>query len=63
MACRKPEPTLSKEQFTKAFKKGGWKEVFNQDLSFSNPKSLKNKLRINKLLNTLIKSEIIKGSR
>ena len=63
MACRKPEPTLSKEQFINAFKKGGWKEVFNQDLSFSNPKSLRDKLRINKLLNTLIKSEIIKGSR
>ena len=61
MACKRPEPTLTKEQFIRAYEKGGWKEVFNQDLSFSNPKSLKDKLRINRLLNTLIKSEIIKG--
>lgn len=57
MGCSRNPPTLSKEQFEKAYARGGWAEVFKQDPAFGKRSGLITKLHVALLLRTLLLSE------
>lgn len=57
MGCSRNPPTLSKEQFEKAYTRGGWAEVFKQDPALGKRGGLRTKLHACLSLRTLLLSE------